>query len=81
MALLVAGVVLLISTMIGIFITTWMTGRIAKMNSAAVFISLLFFAWLWGIWGMLLGIPIVVIIKVVSERIEQLQPLAELLSE
>ncbi len=81
MALLVAGVVMLISTVIGIFITTWMTGRIAKMNAAAVFISLLFFAWLWGIWGMLLGIPIVVIIKVVSERIEQLQPLAELLSE
>lgn len=80
-ALLVAGVVMLIATIIGIFITTWMTGRIAKMNSAAVFISLLFFAWLWGIWGMLLGIPIVVIIKVVSERIEQLQPLAELLSE
>ena len=81
MAVLVAGVALLIATIIGIFITTWMTGRIAKMNSAAVFISLLFFAWLWGIWGMLLGIPIVVIIKVVSERIEQFQPLAELLSE
>lgn len=81
MALLVAGVALLVATIIGIFITTWMTGRIAKMNSAAVFISLLFFAWLWGIWGMLLGIPIVVIIKVVSERIEQFQPLAELLSE
>ena len=81
MAVLVAGVALLIATIIGIFITTWMTGRIAKMNSAAVFISVLFFAWLWGIWGMLLGIPIVVIIKVVSERIEQFQPLAELLSE
>ena len=81
MAVLVAGVAMLIATIIGIFITTWMTGRIAKMNSAAVFISLLFFAWLWGVWGMLLGIPIVVIIKVVSERIEQFQPLAELLSE
>lgn len=81
MALLVAGAALLIATIIGIFITTWMTGRIAKMNSAALFISLLFFAWLWGVWGMLLGIPIVVIIKVVSERIEQFQPLAELLSE
>lgn len=81
MALLVAGVAMLIATIVGIFITTWMTGRIAKMNAAAVFISLLFFAWLWGIWGMLLGIPIVVIIKVASERIEQFQPLAELLSE
>jgi predicted PurR-regulated permease PerM len=51
------------------------------MNSAAVFISLLFWGWLWGVWGMLLGIPIVVIFKVVAEHVEQLQPVAELLGE
>jgi len=78
-ALLVAGVSMLITTIIGIFVTTWMTGRIAKMNSAAVFISLLFFTWLWGIWGILLGIPIIVIMKVVCEHIEHLQPIAEML--
>lgn len=58
-----------------------MTGRIAKMNSAAVFISLLFFTWLWGVWGMLLGIPLIVIIKVICVHIEHLQPVAELLGE
>ena len=52
-----------------------MTGRIAQMNSAAVFISLLFWGWLWGIWGMLLSIPIIVIVKVVSQHVEQLHPL------
>jgi predicted PurR-regulated permease PerM len=51
------------------------------MNSAAVFIALLFFGWLWGIWGMLLGIPMVVIAKVVAEHVEPLQPVAELLGE
>ena len=51
------------------------------MNAAAVFISLLFWGWLWGVWGMLLSIPIVVIAKVVSEHVEQLQPVAELLGE
>jgi len=61
------------------FVTTWMTGRIAKMNSAAVFISLLFWGWLWGVWGMLLSVPIIFIIKVVSEHVEPLQPVAELL--
>lgn len=81
MALLVAGSSMVIATIVGIFVTTWMTGRIAKMNSAAVFISLLFFAWLWGIWGMLLGIPIIVIIKVICEHIEYLQPIAELLGD
>ncbi len=80
-ALLVAGASLAIATFVGTFVTTWMTGRIASMNSAAVFIALLFFGWLWGIWGMLLGIPIVVIGKVVAEHVEQLQPVAELLGE
>jgi predicted PurR-regulated permease PerM len=81
MALLVAGASLAIATIVGTFVTTWMTGRIAGMNAAAVFISLLFWGWLWGIWGMLLGIPIIVIVKVVSEHVEQLQPVAELLGE
>src|SRR5690606_5678404 len=77
----VVGGSLVIATFVGIFVTTWMTGRIAKMNAAAVFISLLFWAWLWGVWGMLLSIPIIVIIKVVSEHVEQLESLAELLGE
>ena len=81
MALLVAGASLAIATVIGTFVTTWMTGRIARMNAAAVFISLLFWGWLWGVWGMLLSIPIIVIAKVVAEHVEQLQPVAELLGE
>src|SRR6202035_622694 len=49
---------LAIATVVGTFVTTWMTGRIANLNPAAVFISLLFWGWLWGVWGMLLSIPI-----------------------
>lgn len=79
MALLVCGTSLAIATVVGIFVTTWMTGRIAKMNAAAIFISLLFWGWLWGIWGMFLSIPFVVIAKVISAHVEQLHPVAELL--
>ena len=78
-ALLVAGASLAIAAFVGYFVTTWMTGRIAKMNTAAVFVSLLFWAWLWGIWGLLLSIPITVIIKVVAQHVEPLEPVAELL--
>jgi predicted PurR-regulated permease PerM len=81
MALLVAGASMAIATLVGTFVTTWMTGRIAHMNSAAVFISLLFWGWLWGVWGMLLSIPIIVIVKVVSQHIKQLHPMAELLGD
>ena len=81
MALLVAGANIVIATIVGVFVTTWMTGRIAKMNSAAVFTSLIFFSWLWGLWGMLLGIPIIVIMKVVCEHVEHLHPIAEILGD
>lgn len=80
-ALLVAGASPAIATVVGTFVTTWMIGRIASMNSAAVFISLLFWGWLWGVWGMLLSVPIIVIVKVVSQHVEQLHPMAELLGD
>ncbi len=79
--LLVAGASVAIAVAVGFFGVTWMTGRIARMNTAAVFISLLFWGWLWGIWGMLLSVPITVIVKVVAQHLEQLQPVAELLAD
>jgi predicted PurR-regulated permease PerM len=81
LALLVAGISLTIATLVGTFLTTWLTGRIARLNAAAVFISLLFWGWLWGLWGMLLSIPIIVIAKVVAQHVEQLQPVAEWLGD
>lgn len=79
--LLVAGISLAIATFVGTLVVTWMTGRFAKMNTAAVFVSLLFWAWLWGVWGLLLGIPVTVIVKVLSQHVEKLHPVAELLGE
>lgn len=80
-ALLVAVASLAIATVVGTFITTWLTGRIAKMNTVAVFVSLLFWTWLWGVWGMLLSMPISAIVKVVAQRVEQLEAVAELLGD
>ena len=81
MALVVSGSSLAIATFVGIFVVTWMTGQIAKMNAVAVFIALLFWGWLWGVWGLLLAIPIIGLVKVVSQHIEELQPVAELLKK
>lgn len=81
MMLLLGGASLLIATVVGYFVTTWMTGRIAKMNPVAVFVSLLFWAWLWGVWGMLLSVPIIVIDNVVAQHMEQFSAVAELLSD
>ncbi len=81
MAVSVAGSTLVISTLLGMGLTTWMLGRASRMNSASVFVGLLFWGWIWGLWGLLLGIPILVIVKVISDHIEGLAPVSELLGE
>ncbi|ALM86985.1 permease [Bordetella sp. N] len=80
-ALLVAGVSLVIASLIGFVVQTWMTGRIAKMNPVAVFVMLLLFTWVWGLWGTLLSVPIAVIVKVVADHVDGLQGAAEFLGE
>jgi predicted PurR-regulated permease PerM len=81
MAVLVAFSSLAIATLVGSVLLTWMSGKMTKMNTTAVFVALLFWGWLWGVWGLLFAIPIMGMLKVYAERIEDLQPVAELLSE
>jgi len=69
------------ATFFGPLIVTWMSGTMTKMNTTAIFVALLFWGWLWGVWGLLFAIPIMGMLKVFADRIEDLQPLAELLSE
>ena len=81
MAVIVSFSSLAIATLVGVVLVTWMSGKLTKMNTTAVFVALLFWGWLWGVWGLLFAIPIMGMLKVFAERIEDLQPLAELLSE
>ena len=78
-ALTVAGVSLLVAGAIGFLFMTWLQSRFAGVNTAVLFIALLFFGWLWGVWGLLLGAPLVAIAKVVFDRVESLKPAGELL--
>jgi predicted PurR-regulated permease PerM len=78
-ALAVAGASLLVAGMIGMVFMTWLQSHFARMNAAVLFIALLFFGWLWGVWGLLLSAPLVTIAKVVCDRVESLKPVGELL--
>jgi predicted PurR-regulated permease PerM len=77
--LAVAGASLLVAGAVGMVFTTWLQGRFARVNPAVLFIALLFFGWLWGVWGLLLGAPLVVLAKVTCDRVESLKPVGELL--
>ncbi len=79
MGLLVAGVSLLIHTVAGHLITPWLTSRTNQMNAVAVFVGVLAFGWLWGMWGLLLGVPVLMMVKTVCDRVDELKPIGELL--
>ncbi|HEY0824658.1 MAG TPA: AI-2E family transporter [Ramlibacter sp.] len=79
MALLVAGISLLINTVEGYLLVPWATSKASSMNPVAVFIGVLAWGWLWGVWGLLLGIPILMAVKAICDRVDHLKPVGELL--
>jgi predicted PurR-regulated permease PerM len=81
MALAVAGVSLVINTIEGNLLVPYLTSRASRMNPVAVFVGVLAWGWLWGVWGLLLGIPIMMVIKAVCDRVEDLKPIGELLGD
>jgi predicted PurR-regulated permease PerM len=54
----------------------WLTHKVGRIKAVTVFISLLVWGWLWGVWGLLLGVPIVMAINAICERVEDLQPIS-----
>ncbi len=73
---LVIGSTLAIIGVIGLLLVPWLTQRVGRLNAVTVFVSLLFWGWLWGVWGLLLGVPIVMAVNAVCERVEDLQPIS-----
>jgi predicted PurR-regulated permease PerM len=78
-AAIVAAMFVGITTIEGMLLKPWLIGRTARINNVAVFASLFFWGWIWGAWGMLLAFPILMVVKIVADHAEQLQPVSELL--
>jgi predicted PurR-regulated permease PerM len=78
-AFAVGGASLGVAVAIGFAFMTWLQSRFARVNAAVLFIALLFFGWLWGAVGLLLGAPLMAIAKVVCDRVAGLNPVGELL--
>jgi len=79
-ALMVALAVGVAATVIGMGINAWMLGRAFRMNSVAVLVALLFFGWLWGGWGLLVGVPLLAIVKTTIDRIPSLERFTTLIA-
>ena len=62
------------------FITPVLLGRRFTLNPVVIFVSLIFWTWLWGVPGALLSVPILVSIKVICERVPSMSHVSELLT-
>jgi predicted PurR-regulated permease PerM len=80
-AAMIAGVSLVVTTVEGSLLTPVLFGKTEALNPVAVFVSFMFWGWVWGIPGMFLALPLLTIIKTVAESVEDLAPLAELISD
>jgi predicted PurR-regulated permease PerM len=81
MALWVSSLALVITSLEGLLLNPLLTSRASQMNAVVVFAGVLFWGWLWGVWGLLLGIPIMMAIKAVCDRVEDLKPIGELMGK
>jgi predicted PurR-regulated permease PerM len=66
-----------INTLEGSWLTPWLASRASRMNADVVFSGLLFWGWLWGGWGLVLGEPIMMVVKSICDHIEDFQPIGE----
>ncbi|HUP41411.1 MAG TPA: AI-2E family transporter [Vicinamibacterales bacterium] len=77
----VAGVALAITALEGWLLTPMLMGRVASMNRVAVFVGLLFWSWAWGVWGLLLAVPMMMSIKVICDHVDDLKPVGRFLGD
>ena len=81
MALMVSGVTFVITALEGSLLTPALMGKAAKINQVAMFAGILFWSWMWGVVGMFLAVPILMVVRCIADRVEALWPVAEVLGE
>lgn len=81
MVAMVAGTSVAITGLEGFLLAPTMLGQAARVNSVAVFVSVMFWGWLWGGVGLIVAVPVLMIVKTIADHVESLAGLSELLSD
>ena len=64
----------------GQLINPMLVGKRLELNPTVVFVALLFWGWLWGVGGMLLAVPLVIILKKFADQTPGWEAVAEFLA-
>lgn len=75
----IAGAALVITSIEGWLLTPPLLGKAERMNVVTIFLGLLVWTWIWGPWGTILAVPMLVVLKAVADHVEALKPLGRLM--
>ena len=78
---LVALVSLAITSLEGFVLAPIALGRAASVNSVAIFVSVMFWGWMWGPLGMIMAVPMLMIVKTIADHVESMKGISELLGD
>lgn len=79
-AMRMSGAALLITSLEGWLVNPVLMGKAERMHVVVVFIGVLTWTWLWGAWGTILAVPMLVVIKAFADHVEALRPISRLMS-
>jgi predicted PurR-regulated permease PerM len=77
--IMVPAIYFVLDTIEANLVSPMILGRRLALNPVVIFIWLIFCGWIWGITGALLAVPLLAIIKIISDQVEQLAPIGEFL--
>ena len=70
-----------IQTVVGYVVDPKVVGHSINLSPLVVFLSMLFWGWIWGVMGMVLAVPLTVSLKIICEHVESLAFISILLGE
>jgi predicted PurR-regulated permease PerM len=79
-ALQISGAALVITSIEGWLITPPLMGKAERMSALAVFFGLLLWTWVWGAWGTIVAVPMLVILKSVADHVPSMRPVGRLMA-
>lgn len=79
-ALQMSGAALIITSIEGWLLTPPLMGKAERMSVIVVFLGLLLWTWVWGAWGTILAVPMLVVIKSTADHVDALKPLGRLMA-
>jgi predicted PurR-regulated permease PerM len=75
-----AGAALVITSIEGWLLTPPLMGKAERMSALVVFLGLLLWTWVWGAWGTILAVPMLVVMKSVADHLDRLKPIGRLMA-